>query len=211
MHPLFGTDASNFTTLQRLPVPEQLDLIIDDAAHVLSHQITSLEALWPKLAPGGVFIVEDLTVGALPWLRGEALQDQVRRAPSNNSDCKGECHYVQRPAEHPFLKRLVPSVEARKEAEAALKRGAQPQHPAPTAAAPSTYGCSPPAPTVAGGLLDGDHRADLPHPRRQPGRSHLARRDAPQLHVVRVLGAAARAGYQADRRPRDHGGRGPVK
>jgi len=92
---------------------------------VLSHQITSLEALWPKLAPGGVFIVEDLTVGALPWLRGEALQDQVRRAPSNNSDCKGECHYVQRPAEHPFLKRLVPSVEARKEAEAALKRGAQ--------------------------------------------------------------------------------------
>ena len=143
MHPLFGTDASNFTTLQRLPVPEQLDLIIDDAAHVLSHQITSLEALWPKLAPGGVFIVEDLTVGALPWLRGEALQDQVRRAPSNNSDCKGECHYVQRPAEHPFLKRLVPSVEARKEAEAALKRGAQPQHPAPTAAAPSTYDCSP--------------------------------------------------------------------
>ena len=25
VHPLFGTDASNFTTLQRLPVPVQLD------------------------------------------------------------------------------------------------------------------------------------------------------------------------------------------
>ena len=25
VHPLFGTDASNFTTLQRLPVTEQLD------------------------------------------------------------------------------------------------------------------------------------------------------------------------------------------
>ena len=67
VHPLFGTDGSNFTTLQRLPVPEQIDLIIDDAAHVLAHQITSLEALWPKLAPGGVFIVEDLTVDALPY------------------------------------------------------------------------------------------------------------------------------------------------
>ena len=28
------------------------------------HLALSLEALWPKLAPGGVFIVEDLTVGA---------------------------------------------------------------------------------------------------------------------------------------------------
>ena len=66
-------------------------------------------------------------MGALPWLRGEALQDQVRRAPSSNNvtECKGECHYVQRPAEHPFLKRLVPSLEVRKEAEAALLRGAR--------------------------------------------------------------------------------------
>ena len=45
---------------------------------------------------------------------------QVRRVPSNNSDCKGECHYVQRPSEHPFLKRLLTSVAARKEAEARL-------------------------------------------------------------------------------------------
>ena len=36
VHPLFGTDASNFTTLRRLAVPEHLDLIIDDAAHVLT-------------------------------------------------------------------------------------------------------------------------------------------------------------------------------
>ena len=89
-------------------------------------QITSLEALWPKLAWGGVFIVEDLTVGALPWLRGEALQDQIRRSPTanNNSECKSECHYVQKPAEHPFIKRLLPNMASKKEAEEALRRGA---------------------------------------------------------------------------------------
>ena len=29
----------------------------------LTLALTPLKALWPKLAPGGVFIVEDLTVG----------------------------------------------------------------------------------------------------------------------------------------------------
>ena len=124
VHPLFGVDASNFTQLRALPVPDNLDIIIDDAAHVLSHQITSLEALWPKLAPGGVFIVEDLTVGALRWLKSfpAADADQKRRVPSENTDCGDECHYVQRPVEHPFLKRLLPAMAQRREAEEALRR-----------------------------------------------------------------------------------------
>ena len=43
VHALFGVDSSNFTALRALPLPPVLDLIIDDAAHVLAHQITSLE------------------------------------------------------------------------------------------------------------------------------------------------------------------------
>jgi len=109
--------------LRALPLPPTLDLIIDDASHALAHQLASLEALWPKLAPGGIYIVEDLTVGALPWLKGAAGEDQIRRAPSNNTDCKGECHYVQRPSEHPFIKRLVPVMAEQKAAQEALRLG----------------------------------------------------------------------------------------
>ena len=101
VHPLFGVDSSNITQLRGLPLPPQLDLIIDDAAHVLAHQVAALEALWPKLAPGGIYIVEDLTIGALPWMRGAAGEDQKRRTPTNNSDCGHECHYVQAP--HHYL------------------------------------------------------------------------------------------------------------
>ncbi len=38
----------------------ELDFIVDDGSHVLSHQITSLLALWPSLASGGFYAIEDL-------------------------------------------------------------------------------------------------------------------------------------------------------
>ena len=37
-----------------------LDVVIDDGSHVSSHQIASFEALYPRLAPGGVYICEDV-------------------------------------------------------------------------------------------------------------------------------------------------------
>ena len=124
VHPLFGVDSSNFTALRALPLPPVLDLIIDDAAHVLSHQVAALEALWPRLGAGGYYIVEDLTVGALSWLYGAAAADQLARVPTNNSGCGHECQYAQRPADHPFLKRLLPAMAERRAAEDALRRGA---------------------------------------------------------------------------------------
>mmetsp|Transcript_23379 Transcript_23379/g.46699 ORF Transcript_23379/g.46699 Transcript_23379/m.46699 type:complete len:417 (-) Transcript_23379:486-1736(-) len=123
VHPLFGIDSSNRTTLRRLPLPSGVDVIIDDASHALAHQLVALEALWPKLLDGGFYIVEDLTIGALPWMRGAAGADQERRAPSNNSQCGHECHYVQRPAEHPFIKRLVPTMADQRAAQEALSLG----------------------------------------------------------------------------------------
>lgn len=34
-------------------------LIIDDGSHVAKHVLASFEALWPRLEPGGLYIVED--------------------------------------------------------------------------------------------------------------------------------------------------------
>ena len=124
VHPLFGVDSSNRTQLKAQPIPDNVDVIIDDASHALAHQLIALEALWPKLRDGGFYIVEDLTIGALPWMRGAAGLDQVRRAPSNNTNCGHECHYVQRPSEHPFLKRLIPTMADQRAANEALSLGA---------------------------------------------------------------------------------------
>lgn len=37
-----------------------LDIIIDDASHASHHQQNGFLSLWPKLAPGGLYIIEDL-------------------------------------------------------------------------------------------------------------------------------------------------------
>ena len=95
VHPLLGTDSSNRTLLRMLSLPQAgLDVIIDDASHALAHQLVALEALWPRLKANGFYIVEDLTIGALPWMRGAAGLDQHRRAPTNNSNCGNECYYA---------------------------------------------------------------------------------------------------------------------
>ena len=38
---------------------EQLDLVIDDASHRLEETRTSFETLFPRLRPGGLFVIED--------------------------------------------------------------------------------------------------------------------------------------------------------
>lgn len=37
-----------------------LDIVLDDGSHVASHQRASFRALWPRLAPGGAYLIEDL-------------------------------------------------------------------------------------------------------------------------------------------------------
>ena len=41
-------------------VMPQLDIIIDDASHASHHQQNGFLSLWPKLASGGLYIIEDL-------------------------------------------------------------------------------------------------------------------------------------------------------
>ena len=45
----------------------RLDIVIDDSGHLPSQQIPTLEAVLPHLAPGGVFLCEDIHGGAHPF------------------------------------------------------------------------------------------------------------------------------------------------
>lgn len=39
---------------------KQFDIVIDDGSHQPHHQQTSLKSIWPKLKPGGIYVIEDL-------------------------------------------------------------------------------------------------------------------------------------------------------
>ena len=50
------------------------DLIVDDGSHIATHQLIALTALFPYVAPGGLYIVEDadpLLVPPMPYSRVE--------------------------------------------------------------------------------------------------------------------------------------------
>lgn len=44
------------------------DVVIDDAGHVARHQITSFALMWPRVAPGGLYFLEDLHSAFAPSL-----------------------------------------------------------------------------------------------------------------------------------------------
>jgi len=98
IHLTLETDASDPAQLKRVPLPEQLDIILDDGSHKYLDQQRTLHTLWPRLRPGGFYIVEDMLVGALPWDSAHAKQ-----VPTKNTECGVECFFPQRLEEHPFL------------------------------------------------------------------------------------------------------------
>tara|TARA_B100000683_G_scaffold200328_2_gene193604 strand:- start:703 stop:1722 length:1020 start_codon:yes stop_codon:yes gene_type:complete len=97
-HLSLDTDATRADDLARANLPKSAQLIIDDGSHAMRDQEATLELLWPTLSEGGLYIVEDVFVGALPWRMSHA-QD----APTQNSNCGHECFFPQRPAEHPLF------------------------------------------------------------------------------------------------------------
>jgi hypothetical protein len=50
-------------------------VIIDDGSHVAAHQIISFDTLFPKLAAGGCYIVEDLSFQVMPATRADFTGD----------------------------------------------------------------------------------------------------------------------------------------
>lgn len=50
-------DATRAETFEHL---DNFDVIIDDGSHRLFDQINTFHLLWPKLNPGGVYLIEDI-------------------------------------------------------------------------------------------------------------------------------------------------------
>jgi cephalosporin hydroxylase len=66
LRPFYGVDQSDGDTLRELLTQEfsdhALDLVIDDASHFLDETRASFNVLFPRLRPGGVYVIEDW-----PW------------------------------------------------------------------------------------------------------------------------------------------------
>ena len=59
---LIEVDAASEDILGKLG-KETFDVIIDDGSHQITHQIKSLELLYPKLNSGGYYFIEDIVCG----------------------------------------------------------------------------------------------------------------------------------------------------
>merc|ERR1719410_751026 len=59
---IYDLDQSDKTALANMMAqnPDGWDIIIDDGSHYPGHQIISFQQLWPKLRPGGLYVVEDI-------------------------------------------------------------------------------------------------------------------------------------------------------
>jgi predicted O-methyltransferase YrrM len=63
VHPYFGVDQGDRSRLERIVADEfgsePLDLVIDDASHLVDPTTASFNLLFPRLRPGGLFVIED--------------------------------------------------------------------------------------------------------------------------------------------------------
>lgn len=68
-------DQGNEKSLRSLAevVGGSIDLIIDDGSHVAEHQILSANILVPMLAPGGLYIIEDVQAGNVDQVQRELI------------------------------------------------------------------------------------------------------------------------------------------
>jgi predicted O-methyltransferase YrrM len=109
VHPYFGVDQADRTRLEEIVTheyaSEPLDLVIDDASHLLAPTTASFNALFPRLRPGGLFVIEDWS-----WqhTRDDAVAEKLR------TDERARRKLVERleagdawPASDDLLSRLV--------------------------------------------------------------------------------------------------------
>lgn len=60
-----------------------LDLVVDDASHTYAHTRRSFELLFPRLAPGGVYIIEDWAWAHHPRYQGDQAMWHKQPAMTN--------------------------------------------------------------------------------------------------------------------------------
>lgn len=79
----FETDQSDrdaLTNIVNTHFPKGLDLIVDDASHLLDLTRQSFEILFPKLKPGGLYVIEDYSwsqIDAFAFVSGKAYANQA--------------------------------------------------------------------------------------------------------------------------------------
>ena len=72
----YGVDQGDREQLERIVAAEHdapLDLVVDDASHLYRETRTSFEVLFPRLRPGGIFLIEDWAWAHYPeplWQQG---------------------------------------------------------------------------------------------------------------------------------------------
>jgi hypothetical protein len=62
----FISDSTNRKELDERLGDLMFDIIIDDGCHYDGYQIKTLENLWHRVRPGGIYVVEDLQVTSFP-------------------------------------------------------------------------------------------------------------------------------------------------
>lgn len=67
---VLGDQKDHNVLAQALNNIPSLDLVIDDGSHVSEDQIATFEYLWPRLADGGLYLVEDLHCAYWPEFSG---------------------------------------------------------------------------------------------------------------------------------------------
>jgi predicted O-methyltransferase YrrM len=92
----YEVDQSDTATMQRLVDEvfgdEPLDLVIDDASHLIAPTRVSFNLLFPRLRPGGVFVIEDWS-GIHQWdalLARQAEHDASLRQRLDAAEARGE-------------------------------------------------------------------------------------------------------------------------
>jgi len=86
---IYSLDQSDKAALADMSAknPEGWNIIIDDASHYPPHQIISFQNLWPKLRPGGLYVVEDIETSYVDTgaVYGYPLKGGIGRAPPTNA------------------------------------------------------------------------------------------------------------------------------
>jgi len=86
---IYSLDQSDKAALADMSAqnPEGWDIIVDDASHYPPHQIISFQQLWPKLRPGGLYVVEDIESSYVDkgQVYGYPLTGGLGKAPPENA------------------------------------------------------------------------------------------------------------------------------
>ena len=80
-------DQSNKEQLEKIctSIDKPLYFVVDDGSHVPEHQLLTFEVLFPKVEPGGVYIIEDIETSY--WSKGYIYQYKTHYGYKHHRSC----------------------------------------------------------------------------------------------------------------------------